>query len=125
MMEHADESVNADDILALYRTGVPNVEFARTMQKTTVSKYIYMQETFTVKGPFGKGLSLKPTGVHVAFAAGTGVLVFLDLVGRIILHNSGVKSLGPEFDEDFKFIFYMSHQSLSETMGMDLCYKLL
>lgn len=37
MMEHADESVNADDILALYRTGVPNVEFARTMQKTTVS----------------------------------------------------------------------------------------
>lgn len=37
MMEHADESVNADDILALYRTGVPNVEFARTMQKTNVS----------------------------------------------------------------------------------------
>lgn len=27
----------------------------------------------------GKGLDLQPTGVHVAFTAGTGVLPFLDL----------------------------------------------
>jgi NAD(P)H-flavin reductase len=67
-----------------------------------------MQETFSVKGPYGKGLSLKPTGVHIAFAAGTGVLVFLDLVARIILHNSEIKPL-PDFDDDFKFIFYLSH----------------
>jgi hypothetical protein len=84
-----------------------------------------MYETFAIKGPFGKGLGVQPTGVHVAFAAGTGVLVFLDLVSRILLHNVGVLPLGEDFDEEFKFIFYISHQSISDTMGMDLCMKLM
>jgi hypothetical protein len=84
-----------------------------------------MHETFTVKGPFGKGLSLSPTGTHVAFAAGTGVLVFIDLVTRILLHNTGVFPLGDDFDEDFKFVLYISHASINDTMGMDLCMKLL
>ena len=48
-------------------------------------------------------------GVYVAVAAGTGVLVFLDLVSRIILHNTGIRSLGEKFKEDFKFVFYISH----------------
>jgi len=33
----------------------------------------------------GRGLQLKPTGLHVAFCAGTGVLVFLDLVAHLLL----------------------------------------
>jgi hypothetical protein len=35
----------------------------------------------------GKGLGLTPDskGHHIAFAAGTGVLVFVDLVARIIM----------------------------------------
>ena len=37
-------------------------------------------ETYEVKGPMGKGLEVKQAGVHVAFSAGTGVLVFVDLV---------------------------------------------
>ena len=53
------------------------------------------------------------------------MLVFLDLVARLILHNTGIKDLGENFDDDFKFVFYISHQNLNETMGMDLCYKLL
>lgn len=61
----------------------------------------------------------------MAFAAGTGVLAFLDLVSRILLHNTGIKSLGEEFDEDFKFIFYISHSNLDDTLGMDLCLKLM
>lgn len=108
----------------MYKAGAPNIDPAKTM-KIKNQKYILQQETFTFKGPFGKGLDLKPTGVHVAFTAGTGVLVFLDLVARIILHNTGIKDLGEHFDEDFKFVFYISHQNLNETMGMDLCYKLL
>jgi hypothetical protein len=35
----------------------------------------------------GKGLMLNQysKGLHIAFAAGTGVLVFIDLVARLIL----------------------------------------
>lgn len=123
-LEHAEDSFEEDNnVLHMYRANAPNVDLAKTM-KLKNQKYIMQQETFTVKGPFGKGLSLKHTGVHVAFTAGTGVLVFLDLVARLILHNTGVKPLGPDYDDDFKFIFYISHQNLNETMGMDLCYKL-
>jgi hypothetical protein len=35
----------------------------------------------------GKGLDLQPTGVHVAFTAGTGILPFLDLVAFLIRYN--------------------------------------
>lgn len=32
----------------------------------------------------GKGLQIERTGVHIAFSAGTGALVFLDLVAHLI-----------------------------------------
>ena len=38
-------------------------------------------------GPMGKGLMVNRSGVHVAFAAGTGVLVFVDLVMHLALVN--------------------------------------
>lgn len=37
----------------------------------------------------GHGLRVKPTGVHVAFAAGTGALCFVDLVAWLIQANAG------------------------------------
>ena len=39
---------------------------------------------FEIKGPIGKGLEVSRTGVHIAFAAGTGALCFVDLVATII-----------------------------------------
>ena len=36
----------------------------------------------------GKGLQIEERGVHLAFCAGTGVLVYLDLVGHLIIRNS-------------------------------------
>ena len=33
----------------------------------------------------GLGLDLKHRGKHIAFAAGTGILVFIDLVAHLIL----------------------------------------
>ena len=33
----------------------------------------------------GLGLCINNRGRHIAFAAGTGVLVFLDLIGHLIL----------------------------------------
>ena len=44
-------------------------------------------DVFNVKGPMGKGLCIEPSGVHVAFCAGTGVLVFLDLVSHMLLRS--------------------------------------
>lgn len=35
---------------------------------------------YEITGPMGHGLRMKNSGVHVAFAAGTGVLCFVDLV---------------------------------------------
>jgi len=40
-------------------------------------------QRFVVKGPMGHGLRPKTQGVHIAFAAGTGVLCFVDLVAMI------------------------------------------
>jgi hypothetical protein len=42
-----------------------------------------------VSGPFGKGLIQKEEGTHIAFAAGTGVLCFVDLVAYLALKNLG------------------------------------
>jgi hypothetical protein len=59
----------------------------------------------------GKGLRVERTGVHIAFTAGTGSLLFLDLVAHLIRKN--LKMLNNQEDEkldkhSFKFVFYMS-----------------
>jgi hypothetical protein len=38
-----------------------------------------------MQGPMGQGLGISPEGKHVALAAGTGILVFIDLVAHLIL----------------------------------------
>ena len=47
----------------------------------------YTNRTFEVSGPFGKGLSPDSEGIHLAFAAGTGALTFMDLVALIGINN--------------------------------------
>lgn len=44
-------------------------------------------EQFKITGPMGKGLGLdtESQGLHVAFAAGTGILVFVDLIAKLVL----------------------------------------
>ena len=41
----------------------------------------------------GLGIDIQPNGTHVAFTAGTGVLVFVDLVAHLILRILDI----PEF----------------------------
>jgi hypothetical protein len=50
------------------------------------------QFQFVIKGPMGKGLGLTPhsKGTYCAFAAGTGILVFVDLIARLALGILGV-----------------------------------
>ena len=55
-----------------------------------LSKFIFgasesKNTTFQVKGPMGPGINLKGTGKHVAITAGTGVLVFMDLVAHLLI----------------------------------------
>ena len=39
--------------------------------------------SYLISGPYGKGLGIENSGVHIAFAAGTGVLTFMDTVALI------------------------------------------
>jgi hypothetical protein len=55
----------------------------------------------------GKGISVAKRGTHIAFTAGTGLLVFIDLAAFILRVNLGLE--GKEvLDSTFKFIFYVS-----------------
>jgi len=46
-------------------------------------------ERVQIEGPLGTGLEIKPKGRHVAFGAGTGILVFIDLVAHLIYRLAG------------------------------------
>ena len=67
---------------------------------------------YYIKGPMGEGLQIASSGTHVAFCAGTGALVFLDLVAQLIIKNcfeSDNKKVPKEmtlFAEDFVFHLY-------------------
>lgn len=76
---------------------------------------------------------------HIAFAGGTGVLTFMDIVGAIARHNldnsragrtsingeSSVRNFGEEtIGKDFKFVFYVSFPARSDSVGLELCEAL-
>lgn len=42
----------------------------------------------------GTGLEIQNTGTHLAFAAGTGVLVFIDVVAHLILRILDEANIG-------------------------------
>ena len=78
----------------------------------------------------GKGLCIEPNGVHIAFCAGTGVLVFLDLLSHLLL-RSYYKHYCDEMPEDmdqlgddFVFLFYVSMLSMDSEIGLNICEAL-
>ena len=89
-------------------------------------------DAFNIKGPMGKGLCIEESGVHVAFCAGTGVLVFLDLVSHLLLrayykHYEEPHRVPPEMNQlkdDFKFLFYVSMLSMDQEIGLNICEAL-
>jgi hypothetical protein len=56
----------------------------------------------------GKGLSAKNNGTHLAFAAGTGVLVFIDLVAHLIRKVTENLEEESPLDENFKLVLFAS-----------------
>ena len=57
---------------------------------------------FEVKGPMGFGLRPKAQGHHLVFAAGTGVLCFVDLVAELARINTGSHGLSGSLNSEEK-----------------------
>lgn len=74
------------------------------------------------KGPMGKSLGVRRKGTHLAFAAGTGVLAFMDLsayVARIVLNELDEKE-ACEIAEDFRFELYVAYTSEKQSLGLKM-----
>ena len=71
----------------------------------------------------GLGLSKDSKGNYVAWAAGTGIFVYVDLVVRLIL--SKTDALDPQYrlNEDFKLILFVSYASKKDALALDLLEK--
>lgn len=94
----------------------------------------------------GMGLSLNTNGHNVVFVGGTGILVFLDIVAKLILQNCQVQDLPstpeigsrtPEkidaisnsdlitpksdFGPSFKLTLYYAAPSEDQAIGLELC----
>ena len=71
----------------------------------------------------GKGLQPCSTGLHIAFAAGTGVLAFIDLVAYLARQTLNIKSgdgQDMQLAPGFKLILYASFASEEEAVGLHL-----
>jgi len=82
------------------------------------------KDTYEITGPMGKGLGLTKDsrGKHLAFAAGTGVLLFVDLVAKMILQH--LKAPFTESEElihdDFQLVFYASFSNKADSIALPL-----
>lgn len=68
-------------------------------------------EVYEIQGPMGKGLDIEKTGTHIAFTAGTGLLIFIDLVAHLVRKNCGLLTPAEDKMLDlkyFKFVLFSS-----------------
>ena len=82
------------------------------------------RESFQIKGLMGKGLGLQKSGTHVAFTAGTGCLVFIDLVALLLRLNLGLVEPDsiPIFSRGstFKLVLYVSFPTRADSIALPL-----
>ncbi len=85
-------------------------------------------DIFYAKGILGKSLGLSKNGEHVAFLAGTGVLVFMDLVALISRFHLGILNNDPlglfAKESTFKLVLFVSFPDESHSIGLDLLRSL-
>lgn len=75
---------------------------------------------FMFKGPLGKSLGVKREGQHLAFAAGTGAITFMDLsawVARYVMGEMDEKE-SAEIKDDFKFTYYVTYFNRRQSCGL-------
>lgn len=86
-----------------------------------------LNASFRVKGPMGRGLGLnsESKGTYVAFAGGTGMFVFVDLLARIALGLLGVIPKEQRLNQDFKLKLFVSFASREAGVAIELMESLL
>jgi len=96
-------------------------------QVTGLSEKFFRNEVpdFEVKGPMGKSLNVEASGLHVAFAGGTGILPFMDLIAHVAFFNLGLSQLlGSKAEgmigNDFKLKVYLSNPTRQQSIGIEL-----
>jgi hypothetical protein len=77
----------------------------------------------------GKGLAPATTGIHLAFAAGTGNLCFVDMLAHISLSVLGLLTkedniAGSIDPANFQMHLYASFPSKAEAVAYELCESL-
>jgi hypothetical protein len=77
----------------------------------------------------GKGLAPATTGIHLAFAAGTGNLCFVDMMAHVALSVLGLTSKEDGQNDQidpfkFELHLYASFPSKSEAVAWELCEAL-
>jgi Cytochrome b5-like Heme/Steroid binding domain len=73
-----------------------------------------------VKGPLGKSLGVKKSGQHIAFAAGTGAITFMDLsayVARFVMGEMD-ENEAYQIADDFKFTYYVTYFNEEQSCGL-------
>ncbi|CDW87608.1 cytochrome b5-like heme steroid binding domain containing protein [Stylonychia lemnae] len=99
------------------RRGLSNMIFQRQLG-----------DNFILNGPFGKGLELQYSGVHIAFTTGQGSLAYLDLVAHLIRKNLDLldKEEAKQLSfSDFKFIMIVCVPNKKHALGYQLCKGLV
>jgi len=121
-LEDLPSVVNEDEQTGIYLTAK---NYMSATGVATKLNNVEVEKDYFIKGPMGKGCNFSKEGAHVAFAAGTGVLVYLDIVARLVLQNTGNLEEGVErFGEKFSFHLYASFASRKDAIGLELCEKL-
>jgi len=93
----------------------------------SVSKSSLVRVPIDLVGPCGLGLGLtdQSFGYHIAFAAGTGILPFLDLFDLVLesLLAPSNSPLPTKFLKKFKMVVFASFPSREDTPGIELMEK--
>ena len=76
-------------------------------------------DVYYVKGPMGLGLNIDENGHNIVFCGGTGILVFLDLIAKIVLQQA--LNIDQTLGEAFKLTLYFAAPSETEAIGIELC----
>lgn len=118
---------NRNSISLTAKTYATKTGVSQRLETTQIEDpYLFNASQWKVKGPMGKGLQMKDHGLHIAFCAGTGVLVFLDLVAYLLLQST--KLLGADqakqLSNDFQLHLYVSFNSRDSAIGLELCEKM-
>jgi len=82
---------------------------------------------FLIEGPFGPGFGLttETTGLHYIFAAGTGVLPFVDLFDYLLESLVAPSEATNIFKNGFRLHVFVSFAQIGDFVGLDICQQLV